>query len=185
VSSLLSIISFVEAHFIILANIVNSILMTTLPTPFWHMRSIQSVFSMVRPPCLPLPPYIPSKLTLTTPTVIIVGHTNCGGAVACLSIASSPPSPATDTALSRWLTPLITLAKKLVKEGEQKAAGGKVELNTLVEENVKEQVGHLYSLLCPSSLSFPPCPPSFLPLLLSLPLSLIPGTNPSHPTPHR
>jgi len=74
--------------------------------------------------------------------VIVAGHTNCGGAVASLNIASSlPPStPTADTALSRWLSPLINLAGSLIKNEK---GGKKVDVTTLVEENVKEQVKNI------------------------------------------
>jgi carbonic anhydrase len=67
--------------------------------------------------------------------VIIAGHTHCGGAAAALKIASSQPGEQTsDTALSRWLTPLIGLAKALLVKQPQ------ADVRALVEENVKQQV---------------------------------------------
>ncbi|OCH91078.1 carbonic anhydrase [Obba rivulosa] len=62
--------------------------------------------------------------------VVIVGHTQCGGAAACHAAAQSPPSPsAPDTPLGRWLAPLTDLARE-----------GKMGPEELVEANVRAQV---------------------------------------------
>ena len=63
--------------------------------------------------------------------VIIVGHTNCGGAVACHAAAQLPPTDPS-TPLERWLAPLITLARdKHLSVGD------------LVVENVHAQVANV------------------------------------------
>jgi len=69
--------------------------------------------------------------------VIVKGHTHCGGAVASLKIASSTPQTndqIADTALSRWLNPIVILAKSLL------AKDPKADVQLLVEENIKQQV---------------------------------------------
>ncbi|KAH9851190.1 carbonic anhydrase [Lenzites betulinus] len=68
--------------------------------------------------------------------VIIVGHTNCGGAAACHAAAQANPAPAEDAPppadpLGRWLAPLTELAR----EHE--------DLTALVEANVRAQVEHI------------------------------------------
>lgn len=68
--------------------------------------------------------------------VIIVGHTNCGGAAACHAAAQATPAPAEDAPppadpLGRWLAPLTELAR----EHE--------DLTALVEANVRAQVEHI------------------------------------------
>lgn len=68
--------------------------------------------------------------------VVIVGHTQCGGAIACYDAAQAAPS-SSDTPLSRWLTPLTKLASNLQSQSPE----GGVPL--LVEENVKAQVEKL------------------------------------------
>ncbi|KAH9915939.1 carbonic anhydrase [Epithele typhae] len=64
--------------------------------------------------------------------VVLVGHTNCGGAAACAQMAAAPPA-ATDSPLMRWLAPLVALAR----------ANPDADLTTLVEENVRAQVAKL------------------------------------------
>jgi len=83
--------------------------------------------------------------------VVIVGHTECGGAAACLGAAQSPhlnlDAPITtisslppESALNRWLEPLtrMTAGLKLLSSVSQEDA-----LKTVVEENVKAQVENL------------------------------------------
>jgi carbonic anhydrase len=68
-------------------------------------------------------------------TVLVVGHTNCGGAVACLKVvlegAPPPPPP-----LERWLAPLTALVGTLdltnVPQSER--------LTKIVEASVRVQV---------------------------------------------
>ncbi len=64
--------------------------------------------------------------------VILVGHTNCGGAAACHAAARKPPSaePPADP-LTRWLAPLTEIAR----EHE--------DLTDLVEANVRAQVTNI------------------------------------------
>ncbi|OBZ74408.1 Carbonic anhydrase 2 [Grifola frondosa] len=62
--------------------------------------------------------------------VIVVGHTNCGGAAACHAAANDPAAAAPDGPLGRWLGPLTDLAK------------GR-DLTELVEANVRAQVANL------------------------------------------
>lgn len=66
--------------------------------------------------------------------VVVVGHTQCGGAAACLAAANAPP-PTTPSSipkspLQNWLQPLTDLASSM----EEPTAA------QLVEENVKAQV---------------------------------------------
>ena len=70
--------------------------------------------------------------------VVVAGHTQCGGALACLQAAQSTPtpSPATDTPLGRWLAPLT----KLVTTLDLASIPAASHLDTVVEENVKRQV---------------------------------------------
>jgi len=70
--------------------------------------------------------------------VIVVGHSNCGGALACVRAAGAPPQPV-DNPLYRWLAPLTDLARSLkvnlLDEGEA--------LSLLVKENVRQQLKNL------------------------------------------
>lgn len=75
---------------------------------------------------------------------MIVGHSNCGGAAACLGAAQTPsfkPEAPVSTIdvypaeidLNRWLEPLTLLTSEL----------GLTDLDAVVEENVKLQVQNL------------------------------------------
>jgi len=76
---------------------------------------------------------------------VVVGHTNCGGAAACLSASQSgdfettvpgnPPS----VHLNKWLASLTRLAASLDLSGKSPAEA----LDAVVEENVKVQVQNL------------------------------------------
>jgi carbonic anhydrase len=81
--------------------------------------------------------------------VIVAGHSQCGGAVACLKAAQAPNfapklpiitvdgEPA-DSPLNRWLEPLTLLAYSL-----QLPDNSDKSIETLVRENVKAQVENL------------------------------------------
>jgi len=71
--------------------------------------------------------------------VVVVGHSQCGGAAACLSAVQSPPSATPDTPLSRWLTPLTALASS-IHNRQPPPSTSEEALSILVEENVKAQV---------------------------------------------
>ncbi|KAJ7087865.1 carbonic anhydrase [Mycena epipterygia] len=83
--------------------------------------------------------------------VVIVGHTECGGAAACFGAASSPafsssakccvvdPGLAADAPLNQWLTPLTKLVASLKLSSVPKAEA----MPLIVEENVKMQVENL------------------------------------------
>jgi carbonic anhydrase len=82
--------------------------------------------------------------------VIIVGHTECGGAAACLGAAQSPglsldgpistlSNLPVEAALNRWLEPLTRIAASLQVSSVPHAEA----LPLVVEENVKAQVENL------------------------------------------
>lgn len=74
--------------------------------------------------------------------IVIVGHTQCGGAAACLQSVQSPSStPTPDTPLNRWLTPLTSLAASV--QSRLPTPSASEALTMLVEENVKAQVQNL------------------------------------------
>jgi carbonic anhydrase len=75
--------------------------------------------------------------------IVLCGHTNCGGAAACYSLALTPPTTApppdsSDASLARWLTPLINLAAKSATSKNQTEG-----VRYLVDENVKMGVENL------------------------------------------
>ncbi|KAJ3538366.1 hypothetical protein NMY22_g5199 [Coprinellus aureogranulatus] len=82
--------------------------------------------------------------------VVIVGHTECGGAAACLGAAQNPsldlskpiatvPSLPADASLNRWLDPLTRHTASLGLSSTPHAEA----LPVVVEENVKRQVENL------------------------------------------
>jgi carbonic anhydrase len=78
--------------------------------------------------------------------VVVVGHTQCGGAAACFEAAQGAagslpvPSASAEAPINRWLAPLKSLASSL----DHIVGGSAAEvLPVLVEENVKVQVKNL------------------------------------------
>ncbi|KAH8987984.1 carbonic anhydrase [Lactarius hatsudake] len=69
--------------------------------------------------------------------ILVVGHTRCGGADAALKAVAGAKE--TEQVISRWLTPLIELARKLDSEASSDP------LTRLVEENVRVQVENVAS----------------------------------------
>ncbi|KAF7363593.1 Carbonic anhydrase [Mycena sanguinolenta] len=96
---------------------------------------------------------IPTVLVVSLPrfAVVIVGHSECGGAAACFGAACSPkfnpsaeicvvdPGLEHDAPLNQWLTPLTKLAAGLKLSSVPKAEA----LPVIVDENVKRQVQNL------------------------------------------
>jgi len=75
--------------------------------------------------------------------VVLVGHTNCGGAAACLQAANDAAAntgaPQSDTPLARWLSPLTELVQSL----DLSACSASEALNKVVEANIIMQVDNL------------------------------------------
>ena len=88
-----------------------------------------------------LPPKSEWGVIRTLSPVVVVGHSNCGGVIASIEAAGSPPQPASSP-LTRWLTPLVDLARSLKVDslGEQEA------VSFLVKESVKKQVKNLVGM---------------------------------------
>jgi carbonic anhydrase len=69
--------------------------------------------------------------------ILVVGHSQCGGAKAALqAITGPPPVHEPEPVLQRWLTPLIKLAAKVVDLG----LSPEEALTRLIEDSVREQV---------------------------------------------
>ena len=83
--------------------------------------------------------YPKGGLTSPLSLVIVVGHSNCGGAAACVKAVSTPPQE-TNTPLLRWLTPLANLARELKVDSLKPDEA----LSLLVKENVRKQVKNLF-----------------------------------------
>ncbi|KAG2145442.1 carbonic anhydrase [Suillus bovinus] len=75
--------------------------------------------------------------------VVLVGHSNCGGAAACLKAvedaAADPGASQPDTPLTRWLSPLIAHVQSL----DLSACSASEALNKVVESNVIAQVDNI------------------------------------------
>ncbi|KAG1854748.1 carbonic anhydrase [Suillus tomentosus] len=74
------------------------------------------------------------------PTVVLVGHTNCGGAMACIEAAKvAATNPSASTPLTRWLSPLTALVRSL----DLSACSANEALNKVVEANIIKQVDNI------------------------------------------
>ncbi|KAG2119408.1 carbonic anhydrase [Suillus clintonianus] len=75
--------------------------------------------------------------------VVLVGHTHCGGAAACLTAAkeaaTNPGASKSDTPLTRWLGPLIARVQSL----DLSACSASEALNKVVDANVIMQVDNI------------------------------------------
>ena len=92
----------------------------------------------------------PVHLLIPIFIVVIVGHTSCGGAVACLKAAQTPnlnldgdivtiDSRPGDSPLNRWLEPLTRLVSTLPLAGKSQDEA----LSIVIDANVVEQVERL------------------------------------------
>ena len=73
-------------------------------------------------------------------SVVVVGHTHCGGVNAAIAAASAA-SPAADAPLTRYLTPLVQLATKF-KADNPDLDGAELSYK-LTEASVKQQVDNI------------------------------------------
>jgi carbonic anhydrase len=72
--------------------------------------------------------------------VLVVGHTNCGGAAACLkAVTGSTPPPEPTTPLARWLAPLTALAGTLDLQDVPSSEA----MTKIVEASVRVQVANV------------------------------------------
>jgi carbonic anhydrase len=113
-----------------------------------NISALNTVLSLSLVPACPSQP----NAVFLSPgfTVVVVGHTECGGAAACFNAANAPtyspnkaiatdPSLPPNAPLNRWLSPLTHLAASLQLSSTPKAEA----LPILVEENVRMQVQNL------------------------------------------
>ncbi|KAG2143501.1 carbonic anhydrase [Suillus bovinus] len=72
--------------------------------------------------------------------VILVGHTNCGGAMACIEAAKvAAANHGVSTPLTRWLSPLTALVQSL----DLSAYSASEALRKVVEANIIKQVDNI------------------------------------------
>lgn len=75
-------------------------------------------------------------------TVVVVGHTSCGGVLAAIAgAAKGPPAETSDSPLFRHLTPLTKLAYRVSQENPGLEGAALVEKVTA--ESVKEQIENI------------------------------------------
>ncbi|KAG2106860.1 carbonic anhydrase [Suillus cothurnatus] len=72
--------------------------------------------------------------------VVLVGHTNCAGAMTCIEAAkNAATNPVASTPLTRWLSPLTALVQSLDLSG----CSASDALNKVVEANIMKQVDNI------------------------------------------
>ena len=99
----------------------------------------QTVHSLVIPPN-----HSPST---NIPPVVVLGHTDCGGAKFSYEAANTDPVPPT-TPIERWLAPLTALAGTLPSTNPTPGTPEyERELRLVIDENVKAQVGHVVGIV--------------------------------------
>lgn len=82
--------------------------------------------------------------------VIIVGHTTCGGINAAIAGSSAPissdPAP---SALGRYLTPLVRLARSVSEDAQSEGSISPTDLaRRVTEENIKQQMRNVLLTEC-------------------------------------
>ncbi|OCH83839.1 carbonic anhydrase [Obba rivulosa] len=113
------------------SRVPESVVTASRPGDIFVHRNIANQFHLDDDSALAVLTYAVEHVGVTH--VIIVGHSQCGGAAACHAAAQSPaPASAPDAPLGRWLEPLTNLARD-----------GNLGLEELVEENVRVQVRHI------------------------------------------
>jgi carbonic anhydrase len=72
--------------------------------------------------------------------VVLVGHTNCAGAMTCIEAAKgAATNPGVSTPLTRWLSPLTALVQSL----DLSACSASEALNKVIEANIIKQVDNI------------------------------------------
>ena len=123
--------------------------MTIVRSPFSNIQWMCLRFKTVLNAFFLAEKAIPT-LASSIPAVIVVGHSNCGGAAACLSAAQRPdtiiggrvitvPQLPADAPLNRWLGPLTEHVTTLDLANKPTESA----LPVVVKENVRMQVENL------------------------------------------
>ncbi|KAH9919353.1 carbonic anhydrase [Amylocystis lapponica] len=111
------------------SRVPESVLTAARPGDIFVHRNIANQFHLTDDSALSVLTYAVDHLGATH--VVIVGHTQCGGAAACHAAANGPPSEPS-TPLERWLAPLTSIARD---EG--------LSVSEIVEANVRAQVANV------------------------------------------
>jgi len=113
------------------SRVPESVLLACKPGEVFVTRNIANQVHLYDDNVLSVLTY--AVINLGVEHIVVAGHSECGGAAACLASISSPSPSNPTTPLARWLTPLTDLASEL----QQQKATGKLTPLELVEENVK------------------------------------------------
>ncbi|PPQ71994.1 hypothetical protein CVT24_008264 [Panaeolus cyanescens] len=129
------------------SRVPESVITAARPGDIFVQRNIANQFHVDDVNALAVLKYAVEDLKVDN--IVVVGHTECGGAKACLAAASvagfnptrpiaTIPNQPVESALNVWLAPLTRLAAffKLTTANPK-------ALNTLIDENVKAQVDAL------------------------------------------
>ncbi|KAI0698744.1 carbonic anhydrase [Earliella scabrosa] len=112
------------------SRVPESVVTAAKPGDIFVHRNIANQFHLDDDSALSVLDYAVEHLGVSH--VILVGHTNCGGAAACAKAAAAPSAAPPSSPLERWLAPLVEIAKNT--EGD---------LTALVEANVRAQVANI------------------------------------------
>ncbi|KAI0758798.1 carbonic anhydrase [Fomes fomentarius] len=112
------------------SRVPESVLTASRPGDIFVHRNIANQFHLDDDSALSVLDYAVEHVGVSH--VILVGHTNCGGAAGAAKAAKAPSAAPPASPLERWLAPLVEIAK---------ATDG--DLLNIVEANVKAQVDNL------------------------------------------
>ncbi|TDL27041.1 carbonic anhydrase [Rickenella mellea] len=122
------------------SRVPESVVTASKPGDIFVHRNIANQFHLNDDSALSVLTYAVEQLGVEH--VIVVGHTQCGGAAGAYAAACSNPEPSPTppaTPLERWLAPLISLARDL----RLSTAPRDQALAVLVDESVKTQVANV------------------------------------------
>lgn len=105
------------------SRVPESVLTVSKPGDIFVHRNVANQFNLEDDNALAVLTYAVHHVGVSH--VVLVGHTQCGGAAACFAAANaSPPAGPPSTPLDRWLAPLVAIAKE-----KRCSAADLVELN--------------------------------------------------------
>ncbi|RDX49542.1 carbonic anhydrase [Lentinus brumalis] len=113
------------------SRVPESVVTASKPGDIFVHRNIANQFHLTDDSALSVLTYAVEHVGVSH--VLLVGHTNCGGAAACAQAAKAPAASEPASPLERWLAPLTEIARTV--EGE--------DLTALVEANVRVQVENI------------------------------------------
>jgi len=124
------------------SRLPESVIMATKPGEIFVTRNVANQFHPHDDSVLSVLAYAVNYLGVEQ--IAIVGHSRCGGAIACYNAVYHPADPTAAPIIEggpigRWLGKVTDLARRLNIAKEKPDEG----VSILIEENVKMQVGHI------------------------------------------